>query len=205
MLRAPNPHLLRKARSRSLLGVTKRGSLENRHGQFKSLPQKLVKLRVHHYSSRIWYEWKNIWKQRRGITQINQTNCWLPPQSANYSITQYNYPTYLWKQIKVQQLYRSILTIHQPSFLPPPFFFYKLLPPEICTLCNKPYPSHTVMNNDCSRPWRARAVLVLLLLVLKPEQTEKKTGPNNFTLLRIGGIRWFITGNIGNYNFIFHD
>lgn len=108
-------------------------------------------------------------------------------------------PTYLWKQIKVQQLYRSILTIHQPSFLPPLFFFYKLLPPEIYTLCNKPYPSHTVMNNDCSRPWRARAVLVLLLLVLKPEQTEKKkTGPNNFTLLRIGGIRWFITGNIGN-------
>lgn len=39
----------------------------------------------------------------------------------------------------------------------------------------------------------------------KTRADRKKTGPNNFTLLRIGGIRWFITGNIGNYNFIFHD
>lgn len=62
---------------------------------------------------------------RWDIIQMNQANCQLPPQSANYSITQCNYPTYLWKQIKVKQLFKSVVIIHQQHS--PPFFLHEPL------------------------------------------------------------------------------
>lgn len=46
----PNPHLLREAHPGGLLAVAERRSLENGHGQFEDLPQKLVELRLHHHA-----------------------------------------------------------------------------------------------------------------------------------------------------------
>lgn len=40
---------------------------------------------------------------RADITPMKQANCLLPPRSANYSVTQWNYPSYLGKHIKVKQ------------------------------------------------------------------------------------------------------
>lgn len=95
-----NPYLLCKTCSRSLLSVAKRRPLKYCHRQFENLSQKLVKLWVHHYSSWIWYLWKDIYKQWRETYELIKPNIRC---RHSWPITQCNYSTCVWKQIKVKQ------------------------------------------------------------------------------------------------------
>lgn len=96
------------------------------------------------------------------ITQINQTNCQLPPQSANYSITQYNYPTYLWKQIKVKQLSKSAAIIY-PQHGPPFFLSWTIVPAPTDFVDYVINPILQKMNHDFSQPCTDRPPLSLRL------------------------------------------
>lgn len=106
-------------------------------------------------------EKKCLGTMRGDIIQINEANCQLPPQSANYSTAQYNYPTYLWKQSKVKQLLKSIVTIHQ--HYSPPFFTSRATATAPTVFVDYVInPILQIMNNDFSQPWRAGPVLLLL-------------------------------------------